>query len=165
MLPRRALSLHQPYAYFVADRRCEFPKRVENRPRLIATWRNWEPSGEFWIHASKGGGEAYWAEAVEYARRAFGPKLTIPRFGDVPRGGIVGRARIAGIVMPHRGVSIAKAADEPLRPALDLRWHFLGSWGYVLVDVRPCEFVPCRGAQGFFSVRPDVLRELERVAA
>lgn len=54
----------------------------------------------------------------------------------MPLGGIVGRADIVDCVT-----------------ASDSKWFF-GRYGFVLENVRPLPFIPCRGALGFF--RPDI---------
>jgi hypothetical protein len=172
MIPTRALSLLQPYPFFVVDPRNPFPKRIENRSRLVATWPSWSPPGDFWVHAAKGDDEVYWATAIERARRAFPGGLFVPKRESLPRGGIVGRARIVGTILPANdfrsrttvcGTGTAAPRYEDVRD-LDYRWHFPESPAYVLGDVVPCEFVPCRGMQGFFPLRPDVLRALEKIA-
>lgn len=152
-LPTRALSLRQPYAFFVLDPRCTHPKRIENRGVLIKTWAAWEEP-YFWIHASKNSEEAYWTEALRLARSEFGDALGLPRSTDLPRGGIVGRARIIGTVDPYGKTTFAEGVTPP---ELDMRWHHRGSQAYILDEAKPCAFVECRGAQGFFKVPLDVL--------
>lgn len=66
----------------------------------------------------------------------------MPRFPDLPRGGIVGRARI---------VDCVTQSDSP--------W-FVGRFGFVLADVEPLPFVECRGALALFPVPQHVLDRL-----
>lgn len=53
----------------------------------------------------------------------------------MPLGGIVGRADIVDCVT-----------------ASDSKWFF-GRYGFVLENVRPLPFIPCRGALGFLALR------------
>jgi hypothetical protein len=158
MLPRRALSLKQPYAHFIVDGSQPSPKRIENRPRRILNWTEWEPVGEFWIHASAGEGEAYWTQAINSVRAAMGSDYPVPHYPAVPRGGIIGRATIVGMVTPKGEVQLCgkPRLDRPL----DERWHIPGQHGYVLANVRAVPFVKCPGMLGFWRVPEDVLAAL-----
>jgi len=161
MLPTRALTLKQPWCWFVMDSSHPSPKRLENRPRRVCNFRDWVPRGEFWIHAGKGDDGAYWQASIEQVRAAFGERYPVPRSPDVPRGGIVGRACIIGMVSPGGVLEIEKAERAAFDfSALDLRWHFPGSHAYVLADVRPVPFVPCNGMLGFFPLKPATLDHL-----
>jgi hypothetical protein len=159
MLPARALSLLNPWLWYVIDATHPSPKRLENRTRRIMNWREWTPKGEVWLHASKGDDAAYWAESVERVRALFGADYPVPRFPDCPRGGIVGRARIVGMVTPAGEVQ-PEPGESVDRSKLDMRWHFPGEHAYILDDVQPCAFVPCRGMLGFWPVPPTVLDHL-----
>jgi hypothetical protein len=74
-----------------------------------------------------------YCEALAFAREICGP-ITIPHHEEIQRGGIVGRARVAGIV---------KESDS--------KW-FTGPIALVLEDVRPVPFIPCPGRLGFFPL-------------
>jgi hypothetical protein len=104
----RALSIRQPWCHHILHD----GKDVENR--------DWPTKGRGWflIHASK---------AWDYAPP--------DRLRDIPRGGIVGAARIVDCV-----------------DSWDSRW-FMGRYGFVLRDAFALPMVPCKGALGFF--RPD----------
>lgn len=122
--PTLALSVRQPWAWFILH----LGKDHENR-----TWRT-KFRGPLWIHAAKGMTRAEYDHACRFASwiRGF-PK--IPRFEDLPRGGIVGQVDVTGCV--SESVS---------------RW-FEGPNALVVGNPKPCELRPCRGALGFF--RPD----------
>lgn len=61
--------------------------------------------------------------------------------------GIVATARLKGVASMFRG-------------AQDGRWYF-GPVGWVLEDVRPLdEPIPCRGAQGLWTVPDEIARRL-----
>lgn len=109
----KALSIKQPYPHHIFHD----GKDVENR--------DWPTRGRGWfiIHAGVSKSE-----------------LAISQI-DLPRGGIVGLARIVDCVTE-----------------MDSRWFF-GVHGFVLRDAFPVPLIPCRGALGFF--RPDA----EAVAA
>lgn len=159
MLPHRALSLRQPWLHYIVEPGVPVPKRIENRSRRILNWREWDPPGEFWLHAAKDTSAEYWRESVDRIRSVFGLEVPIPESASLARGGIVGRCRIVGMVKPSGELEPTSA------PAGDMRWHFPGSHAYVLADVIPVPFVPCRGLQGFFPVPPDVLAQLGKAAA
>jgi hypothetical protein len=59
--------------------------------------------------------------------------ITLPPFEELPRGGIVGEAEL---------VNCVSWSDSP--------W-FMGDYGFVLRNIKPLSFTPCRGALGIFS--------------
>jgi hypothetical protein len=71
--------------------------------------------------------------------------------GDMPRGGIVGRARIVDVVPPW---------CEGYPPGVDARWHMRDRYGFILADVEPLPFVPLKGSLGLFPVSADVVNGL-----
>jgi hypothetical protein len=163
MLPSRALSLKNPWLWYVLNRTHPSPKGLENRKRRIMNWREWSPIGEFWLHASQSEGEAYWKEAIEKVRARFGADYPIPRFAECQRGGIVGRARVVAMVTPAGELQPEggdAAALHDVVGAIDMRWHEPGEHAYVLADVRPVPFAKCNGALGFWRVDPKVLAHL-----
>ena len=86
--------------------------------------------GEFLLHAAKGMTRAEYQDCADFAN--------LPPFEKLERGGIVGIARLADCVSGHRS-----------------EW-FNGPFGFVLAEVRPLRFVPCRGELGFFEVPADI---------
>lgn len=107
----KALSIKQPYPHYIFHS----GKDVENR--------DWPTRGRGWflIHAGVSKSELD------------------PDQMDLPRGGIVGAARIVDCVTQ-----------------MDSDWFF-GRYGFVLRDAFPIPLVPCRGQLGFFSVAGEVL--------
>lgn len=103
----KALSIKQPYPDYIFHR----GKDVENR--------DWLTKGRGWfiIHAGVSKSELDDSEH------------------HLPRGGIVGMARITDCVQ-----------------AMESRWFF-GKYGFVLADAFPVDLILCKGALGFF--RPD----------
>jgi hypothetical protein len=97
-------------------------KDIENR-----TWPT-RFRGPVLIHASKAW---RWQEKEDRDRVIFSFGIAIPE--TLPLGGIVGEARIVDCVEDYSS-----------------RW-FNGPFGFVLTDVKPVDFVPCRGALGFFN--------------
>src|SRR5690606_29353157 len=98
--------------------------------------RDWSTRlrGPILIHASKGMTRAEYDDG-RYLAETLG--VTLPDFGALERGGIVGRAVIAGCVT-H--------SDSP--------WFF-GKFGFSMVEAAPLPFRPLRGSLGFFDVEVD----------
>lgn len=134
----QALTLRQPWAHFVIH--CG--KRVENR-RWPTKFR-----GTFLVHAAAGVTRDEYEDAVAFAlRKAEVPADRVPRFEQLARGVIVGRARLVDCSPgPQLGT------EDP--------WSFAGEYGFTLADVEPLPFVRCRGALGFWTVPEDVLASL-----
>jgi hypothetical protein len=107
----KALSIKQPYPHHIFHD----GKDVENR--------DWPTKGRGWfiIHAG--------VSKSECAQSQY----------DLPRGGIVGMARIVDCV-----------------EAMDSEWFF-GRYGFVLRDAFPVDLIPCKGQLGFFRPPPDAL--------
>jgi len=107
----KALSIKQPYPHHIFHD----GKDVENR--------DWPTRGRGWIIIHAGVSKS---------------ELAASQMG-LPRGGIVGMARIVDCVTE-----------------MDSRWFF-GRYGFVLRDAFPLPLIPCRGQLGFFLPPPDVL--------
>ena len=127
-LPRIALSIRQPWCWAILHA----GKDIENR--------SWATSfrGPVCIHAAKGMTKDEVMEFSEFLGDlrldgAVPRSLKGPHYASLPRGGIVATAEITGCV--NRSASL---------------WFF-GPWGFVLSKVQPVEFIPCRGALGFFG--------------
>ena len=146
----KALSIRQPWIWAILHS----DKRVENRD-----WKPRNPNlhfrGECYIHASL----KLDADCVDDIRDIFyatgKDPLLVPnpaaRSADdpdnpYPLGGIVGRARVTGII---------RQSTSP--------WFF-GPLALVLEDVKPVPFVPCKGKLGFFDVPKDVAAQLKAAA-
>jgi hypothetical protein len=109
----KALSIKQPYPHHIF---CD-GKDVENR-----TWGT-RGRGWFIIHAGISTSELDKSD---------------PRDMALPRGGIVGLARIIDCVQ-----------------TMDSSW-FNGPYGFVLKDAFPIPLIYCKGALGFFALEPDI---------
>ncbi|NTH50516.1 hypothetical protein G6L09_05945 [Agrobacterium rhizogenes] len=105
----KALSIKQPYPHHIFHD----GKDVENR--------DWPTKGRGWfiIHAGVSKSELDKDDERDMA---------------LPRGGVVGLARIVDCVTE-----------------MDSRWFF-GRYGFVLRDAFPLPLIPCRGQLGFFSL-------------
>lgn len=110
----KALSIKQPYPHHIFHD----GKDVENR--------DWLTRGRGWfiVHAGVSKSE-----------------LDDDQM-DLPRGGVVGMARIVDCVTE-----------------MDSRWFF-GRYGFVLRDAFPLPLIPCRGQLGFFTLEPDVNQQV-----
>lgn len=128
-LPEFALSIRQPWAWAIINA----GKDIENR--------EWSTKfrGPVCIHAAKGMTNREWSEAASFMAqtlRIIPPSPQANSFFDsemLDRGGIVGTAEIADCVT---------SSDSP--------WFF-GRYGFVLRNVQPVDFIPCKGALGFFK--------------
>jgi len=140
----KVLSLRNPWAALVVH----FGKRIENR-----TWST-RFRGEFLIHASKGMTRREFDEAYEFARPVLGGSLpTAERLQSMLQfGGIVGHARLVDVVPP------CASAFCSCKAALSFgrSWHMPEQYGFVLEDVVPLPFRPCKGALGFFELKEAV---------
>lgn len=157
--PVFALSIRQPWAWLILHA----GKTVENR-RWATSHR-----GPFLIHASKGMTHAEYNEALAYADRLV-TDVDFPKFDDLPRGGIVGRARIVDVLVPHVPMPVRNVVGPEGRFPLDdgrceHPWHMPSQFGFVLADVTPMPFCAMVGALGFFKVDGDRGRDLEKMLA
>lgn len=167
----KALSLRQPWAAAVLH----LGKRIENR-RWPTSFR-----GEFLIHASKGMTRDEHECAVEFCEDvicAIEDTIECPRVHEILArdkllfGGIVGIATLVGVVPPRPPSLVGAPHPEEVLGALGRlrqwyparaqdvwRWHAHEQWGFILEDIRPTPFVPCKGALGFFDVPEDVVQK------
>lgn len=138
----KVLSGRQPWWWAILHA----GKRVENRSR------KWAYRGPILLHAAKGCTHKEYLEARRWMEGAgvLTPRVQPMTLDDMPRGGIVGRARIVDVIPPHSDLILGgKSIAYP--PGVDGRWHMLAQWGYVLSDVEPLPFTPCRGFLGLFD--------------
>ncbi|SOC43786.1 hypothetical protein SAMN05892877_111230 [Rhizobium subbaraonis] len=107
----KALSIKQPYPHHIFHD----GKDVENR--------DWPTKGRGWfiVHAGVSKSEIDKDDDDQMA---------------LPRGGVVGMARIVDCVTK-----------------MDSGWFF-GRYGFVLRDAFPIPLIPCRGQLGFFNLEP-----------
>ena len=120
-----ALSIRQPWAWAIVHQ----GKDIENR-----TWQT-KFRGRFLIHAAKGcTPDEYLTTIHELIGRGMIPMDSEPAYGAIERGGIVGEAELVDCVNASRS-----------------RW-FAGPYGFLLRNVKPLPFTPCKGALGFFKV-------------
>jgi ASCH domain len=154
----KALSLRQPWAWAILHA----GKRIENR-----RW-NTKYRGPVLLHAAKGGDEAEFRDAFCWMVDAgVLPISSVPSrsmaLGLMPRGGIVGRARIVDVIRPwcpELRVGGEPPGAPPFRSTLakfypagvDHRWHIPDQFGFVLSEVEPLPFVPLNGMFGLFDV-------------
>jgi hypothetical protein len=111
----KALSIKQPYPHHIFHD----GKDVENR--------DWPTKGRGWIIIHAGVSKT---------------ELAMPHQADLPRGGIVGMARIVDCV-----------------ECMESEWFF-GRYGFVLRDAFPVNLIPCKGALGFFRPPAESLAAL-----
>lgn len=153
----KALSLRQPWAAAVLH----LGKHIENR-RWNTSFR-----GEFLIHAAIGMTAGEYEDAVDFCEDVLGVARSFEvdqhlgeDFKDarrrLPFGGIVGVARLTGVVRPRPEFVIGGVESHYPPDIGEWRWHMREQYGFVLRGVRPTTFVPMRGALGFFDVSDEI---------
>lgn len=145
----KALSILQPWAWLIIRpdivgelQRAEAYrtgtiKDIENR-----TW--WTPyRGRFLVHAGKTYGPRIHADNAYALKAMFG--IELPRYEEMPRGGIIGEADLTGC--SREGSS---------------RWAAEGQCHFNLADARPRPFIPYKGQLGFFEIPQAEIDRLEK---
>ena len=136
-LPKLALSIRQPWAWAIINA----GKDIENR-----SWPT-KRRGPICIHAAKDRTNREWDAAMDFIDQALPVKLA-SQMGrrrsasgslDAQRGGIVATAEI---------VDCVEASESP--------WFF-GRYGFVLANVQAVDFIPVKGALGFFDWRNNLV--------
>jgi len=150
-LPTVALSLRQPWAWMVVHG----GKTLENRK-----WRT-HRRGAFIVHAAKGMTRAEYDDAVAFASVA-DPRVVVPAFADLVRGGFMGRACIVDVIPP---CFVPGAPLTLFSKVCTHRWHMPEQFAFVLEDAAPLPFVPWKGELQFFNVPEAALGLLSAVAA
>jgi hypothetical protein len=132
-LPRKAISIRQPWAWAIINA----GKDIENR--------DWPTKfrGPVCIHAAKGvGTHADFDVAINTILNTADGNYSLAQLPMSPytckKGGIIGTAEIVDCVTD---------SDSP--------WFF-GAYGFVLRNVRPVDFIPVKGALGFFNWRANL---------
>lgn len=147
-IPRRAISLIQPWPWLMLHLPPKHRKDLENRSRRMGL----ESAGDVWVHASKREPEEERDAAIACALEMGVPRNLLARMPtELPHGGIVGRWRFTGeIFRPLSG--------QPTLPGLEgRRWHMPDQYGAVVDNAEPVDFVPCSGARGLWRVTDEVL--------
>lgn len=125
----KALSIRQPWAWLIING----GKDIENR-----SWKT-NFRGRVLVHAAKGMTLAEYEDASLRVAMAINPRIQIPAFEVLARGGIIGSVEI---------VDCVQKSDSP--------W-FMGPYGFVLCNREPLHFQPLKGALGFFNVSDEVM--------
>jgi len=143
-----ALTIRQPWAWAIV----EGPARLDGaHDRKDIENRVWSTTlrGPFLIHAAAGMTKDEYFDAVEWIGDVLGlgigdKALAFPPRGLLERGGIVGIARLVGVIPPCRTCLVPCSR----------RWHIHDQYGFELADVAPLPFTPCKGALGFWEYEP-----------
>lgn len=128
LLPEKALSIMQPWAWLIVNGH----KAIENR--------DWHTNfrGPVCIHAGKKIDASCAYDLAVEDHPVTGEALTLNLPDRYELGGIVGVAEIVGCV---------DNSDDP--------W-FVGRFGFLIRNARPIDFIPVRGALGFFDWRKNL---------
>lgn len=153
----KALSIRQPWPWGIFHG----GKPVENR-----SWKTSSPhlriarglvGQEILIHASKGMTVDEFEDGRATIAACCGIRIDVmPTMDALPRGGIVGRARLVGIITDDVP---AHALVTPELRAARVSPYFFGPVGLVLADAKPCNIIPFTGSLGFFDVPDSIARE------
>lgn len=141
----RAISLWQPWASAMA---LGF-KRIETRH-----WRT-NYTGLLAIHAAK-----RWTRAEqEFTTMLRTNGIGIPF--TLPLGAVVATVRLVECRPTERIVPKLKAKGPAGLVEFNLGNYDAGRWGWIFVDIKPLAApIPFKGAQGFFDVPDELLREV-----
>ena len=153
----RILSLRQPWAWVVVH----MGKDIENR--------RWDTSvrGDFLIHASKGMTKDEYYGCLDFCQSVVGSSAIarFPALKALPRGGIVGAARLVDVIPPCPECQCGETGIVFKACGRNHGWHMPAQYGFRLENIRPSpKFVECKGTLGFFQAPADVVEQL-RVAA
>lgn len=134
-IPQFALSVRQPWAWCILHA----GKDIENR-----SWGT-RMRGPIALHASSGLTRAEFEDCLATVhgiseQHPFPAGITMPSIEQLHRGGIVGVVEI---------VDSVQHSESP--------WFF-GKYGLRLANPRPVEFVPVKGALGFFDWRKNLAK-------
>jgi hypothetical protein len=128
-----AISVRPPWSHFISRLPRAHAKTIENRPR------RWHYRGPLLIHAGKTCSRADYESAIAFCEAHTSvPRVLLPRFEQLDRGGIVGAVRLAGVLEPD--------AFTPFD------WHMPDSFGLQLEQHMPLPFRAYPGALGLFRV-------------
>jgi hypothetical protein len=144
----KALSIRQPWTWAILHAGKDIENRVwgERYPGLREARALQASGAPFLIHASTGMTADEYEDFIDTAHAISRVKpfngLVLPPAASLPRGVIVGQARIAAIAHEH---------SSP--------WFF-GPIGLVLADVKALPITPMKGALSFFEVSKDIVAKL-----
>lgn len=154
----KVLSGRQPWWWAILHA----GKRIENRVMVVKgqrrppTWHRYR--GPILLHAAEGCTAVEHEQAIAWMHKAGvlsidGPWPDWPH--GAPRGGIVGRARIVDVISPApRELGPCNCAA---RIDVDGRWHMHTQYGFVLSEVEPLPFTPCKGMLGLWEFDESLL--------
>ena len=139
----KSISIRQPWTWAILHA----GKRIENR--------SWHTAyrGPILLHAAKTCTSREWQTATNWMRDTGvlnGTNLSVPWPGNLPCGGIVGRALLADMVPPCAGPGGRCQCKATL--SFGRSWHDPEKYGFVLANVEPLPFVPCKGALSLFEL-------------
>lgn len=128
-LPRRALSVRQPWAWAIFH-----GKDIENRSQgFFGKTKHSYFEGPVAIHAAKGMTQYEYREAAEDIERITGAPPPPP--ADLIRGGIIGHVRVT---------AVTRKTNSP--------WYAgMPYWVLVLAEQSECTPIACSGALGYFE--------------
>lgn len=155
----KAITLHRPWPAAIFHLPGTHAKRVENRgwrpPRAIVGQRIAVHAG---ITIDRG--------ALTELRRTIGARELRDEVALAT--GIIGTAVVVGVTYQREVEQrVARFVDSGPQTADDMRWWltvhhwFVGPFGWLLDDARPCPTpIPCQGRQGLWNVPADVAMRL-----
>jgi len=154
-----------PWWWAITTKELPSPKRIENRKMTVRgvdrppAWSRYR--GPILLHASARCSPNYYDDAVIWmlGRSLIQRSDGLPALSAMQSGGIIGRANIVTVIEPLprlEGMScytptMHKRWCDRVAPDVDYRWHMVDQWGFVLADVEPLQFHPCKGMLGLWE--------------
>ncbi len=145
---KKAISFLNPWPYTILH----MGKRVENRDKPIVSAKNMGRT--LWMHVSQSMSNKDEKFCLDFVKKIGLDPTEIPKRSNLVFGGIVARFKIVDVILPG-----GKTRSGGPHPQASDRWY-MGKWGYVLEDVEPVPFIPCKGALSVWAIPPDVAVQL-----
>ena len=159
-----AISVRNPWAWCIVHA----GKPVENRdwqdtnPAIRHAWSLVKAGERIAIHAGKRLDPDDWEDCKDMCGSSAAISVAVEEAGGLTLsrcrelcGGIIGSAKLIGVI--KRGELVD---DHRMIAAHASPWRNSTSYALVLADPKPCAFVPCNGALGFFDVPESALEAL-----
>jgi hypothetical protein len=141
---KKALSFLNPWPYTILH----MDKRIENRRESIVSSKNFDRT--IWMHVSQDMSKSDELECLKFIEKIGLDPTQIPKREALVYGGIIAKFRITDVIVPG-----GKTTSGGPHPRAQDKWY-MGFYGYVLEDVEPVPFIPCKGALSIWTIPKEV---------